>query len=195
MTTVTTPYGSAHTGVPALLARYRTLVDARQAIRTLESKGVDGDDLALVGAAASVSDSSERRTIDRRILSSITLALAVGIVGGVVIGAAIGAVAMGIVVLSFDLAREGAVFVLMVAWFAAAGAVFGALASVMRTLGFSESIPLTWEDEPDAPVWLAVFGESDVVRPGVEATHPVQVVDDPVMTAHPEELLGVAPAA
>jgi hypothetical protein len=59
----------------------------------------------------------------------------------------------------------------------------------MRTLGFSESLPLTWEDDARAPVWLAVFGTEAELRAAVEATDPAEIVDDPVLTAHPEELV------
>jgi hypothetical protein len=187
MTALSTPHGSAHSGVPALMARYHSLVDARYAIRALESKGVDGDDIALVGAAVDAERTTERSAIDRRILSSVSLSLVVGIVAGGLVGAVLGAAAMGLVVLlGPDL--DGWVFGLMVGWCAAMGALFGSLASVMRTLGFSESLPLTWEDGDGHPVWLAVYGEAGEVRPDVEATRPEQILDDPVETAHPDEV-------
>jgi hypothetical protein len=189
MAAITTPHGSAHSGRPALLARYRTLVDARHAIRDLETRGIDGDDISLVGAASVAERTTDRSRIDRRMLTSTTAALAIGIVGGGLAGALLGAVVMGIVVLAFSVPSEGWVFTLMVCWFAAAGSLFASLASVMRTLGFSESVPLTWEDEPPAPVWLAVYGTPREVRPDVEATQPAEIVDDPSVTAHPDELV------
>ena len=189
MTVIATPHGSAHDGIPALLARYRSLLDARAAIRTLEGKGVDGDDLALVGAAARAEATTRRATLDRRMLSSTTLSLAVGIVAGAVVGALVGAIGMLVVMVAWPhMASGGTVYVLMVCWFAAAGALFGSIGSVMRTLGFSESLPLTWEDERDEPVWLAVYGEHDHAVEVVATTDPVEVVDDPVVTAHPDEL-------
>jgi hypothetical protein len=192
MTAITTPHGSAHDGIPALLARYRSLLDARAAIRNLEGKGVDGDDLALVGAAARAEKNTRRSTLDRRILGSATLSLAVGIVCGGIVGAVIGAIGMLIVLLAWpNVASGGTVFILMVCWFTAAGALFGSIGSIMRTLGFSESLPLTWEDETGEPVWLAVYGEHDRAVEVVATTFPVEMVDDPVVTAHPDELAAV----
>ena len=187
MTAIVTTPGSAHRGRAAFLAEYRSLVDARSAIRSLELHGVDGDDLALVGNAADSNRLTFRQSLDRRMLSSVVLALAVGIAVGAVVGAVIGGIAMGIVALSWpDMSGAGWVSGLMIGWTAAAGALFGSLASVMRTLGFSESLPVTWEDDTGDPVWLAVYGERDKLRSGVEATHPVYIVDEPVATAHPD---------
>lgn len=187
MAAIATPHGSAHDGNPGLIARYHNLADARGAIRTLEAKGVDGDDIALLGESAHTHEETDHGKVDRRILASVSLALFVGIVGGALVGGVIGLVVMTIAVLAFDFDSSGWVFGLMVGWFAAAGALFGSLASVMRALGFSESLPLTFEDDPGAPVWLAVYGDTERVRPGVESTEPVEIVTDAVFTAHPDE--------
>jgi hypothetical protein len=189
MTAISTPHGSAHDGTPVLLARYHTLVDVRYAIRALEAKGVDGDDITVVGEAAHTEASTERHRTDRRILTSVTKALVVGLVLGAWLGAVAGAAVMGVVALLWPSAvDDGWVYVLMVGWFAAGGAVLFAIGAIARVLGFSESLALTWEDDPDAPIWLAVYGDADEVRPDVEATRPLEIVDDPVATAHPEEL-------
>jgi len=191
MTAFTTSHRNAHHGIPTLLARYRNRVDARRAVRTLEITGVDGDDLALVGAAAEKATSLH--AIDRRIRSSVGVSFAVGLALGALLGAAIGAAAMWIVLaMTPDVAGAGSAFTPIVWWFTAQGALFGAVGAVMRTRGLVEPMPLTSDGETDDPVWLAVYGRPDRVRPGVEATHPQQIVDDPVVTAHPDELLADA---
>ncbi|MDP9332352.1 MAG: hypothetical protein M3Q30_03430 [Actinomycetota bacterium] len=96
-----TPHGSAHSGKPALLAHYRTLVDVRHAIARLEASGVDGDDLALVGDAALLLEQTPDRTrTDSRFLSSVTRSIAVGILAGALLGAAFGAVFVGALLLA-----------------------------------------------------------------------------------------------
>lgn len=184
---VTTARGSTHEGTPAVMAHYSDLEHARDAMRSLEASGIDGDDLALLGPAATeLEQTTERRATDRRVLSSATAAMALGVVGGAVAGVAIGAVFMAVGALAFgDVVDRGWIVVLMIGWFAAGGAVLGAIASIARTVGFSESLPLTWEDEPHHPVWLAVYGdasEKDTVVHRVEATGPLELVDDPPAT-------------
>jgi hypothetical protein len=163
-------------------------------MRNLEAHGVDGDDLALVGEAAHTEASTERHTTDRRILSSVSAALAVGVVAGALVGGIIGSAVMGIVALLWpDVIDSAWVVVLMVCWFAAGGAVLCSIAAIARAIGFSESMTLTWEDDPDAPIWLAVYGDDEQLRSEVEATRPLQIVDDPEVTAHPGEVSHHAP--
>ena len=176
----TTP-ASVYDAHPSLLARYGTLVDVRHAIDTFESHGLDGDQLALVGAsAAHLGGSTDRQRADRRFLSDTTVALAVGIIGGALAGALFGAVIVGIVVLLWSgLTDRGWVFVLITCWFAAGGAVLGAFAAISRQIGFSESWPLTFEDQPEGPLWLAVYADPDTLEHVVTATHPLEVVREP----------------
>ena len=186
---ISTPHGSAHSGTPSVLARYHTLVDARYAMRNLEAHGVDGDDLSLVGEAAHTEASTERHTADRRVLTTVAGALAVGLAVGALLGTLVGAAVMAVVALAWpDLVDSGWVLGLMVAWFAAGGALLCSIGGVARVVGFSESLPLTWEDDPDAPIWLAVYGDAEQRRSEVEATRPLEIVDDPEVTAHPDEL-------
>ena len=188
MAAISTPHGSAHSGVPSLLARYHTLVDARYAMRKLEAHGVDGDDVALVGEAAHVEASTERHSTDRRFLTSVSAALGIGVIAGALVGGIVGGIAMGIVALLWPSVIDNSwVFVLMVCWFAAGGAVLCSIAAIARAIGFSESITLTWEDDPSAPIWLAVYGETEPLRRELEATRPLEIVDDLEVTAHPDE--------
>jgi len=175
--TMPTPHGSAHDGRPSLLARYRSLREVRAAIDLLEARGVDGDDIALVGPAAlAVERTPDRRRTDRRFLHTTAEAIAAGIVVGALVGAMIGAALMGVTFAIWEPATSpGWVFALMSAWFAAGGAVFGAFAAVARRVGFSESWPLTFEDEPDEPLWVAVYDDRADLPETVGATHPSEM--------------------
>jgi len=193
----TTP-ASAHDAQPALLARYETLVDVRHAIDTLESHGVDGDQLALVGhTAAHLGGTTDRRRADRRFLTNTTLALAVGVIGGALLGALVGAAIIGLVLLLWSgLDDKSWVYILMIAWFAVGGAVLGGFAAISRSVGFSESWPLTFEDEPDGPLWLAVYADPATVEDVVPGTHPLEIVRDPgTRTAHPSTASTTEPEA
>src|ERR1044071_7859630 len=94
-----TPAGSSHRGQPTFLARYGTLVDVRHAIDTLEARGIDGDDITLVGRSGELPHMTDRRRSDSRVLSHTMLALAIGVVGGPLFGAVVGAVVVGLAVL------------------------------------------------------------------------------------------------
>ena len=188
---VATPYGSAHEGSPAVIARYRTLVDVRLAIESLESSGVDGDDLALIGDTAVLTEqTTNRRRSDSRVLSSVGAAIAIGIFGGAALGGLVGAILVGPAVLAWSsLASPGWVFGLMVAWFAAGGSLLGAFFAVERRIGFSESWPLTFEDDHGRPLWLAVYDGDEKVHGALQETRPLEIVPEPeIRTAHPDLL-------
>ncbi len=187
--TIPTAHESAHDARPVLMAHYATLVDVRHAVERLAANGVDGDDIAVVGdAAVETEQTLDRARSDERLVSNVTLSVVLGTVVGAVVGAALGALFVGGLLLGWsDLAARGWIFALLVVWFAGGGSLVGAFAGVMRATGFSESLPLTFADEPDRPLWLAVYGSRDI-RPTIDATHPLEIVIDPdVMTAHPEE--------
>jgi hypothetical protein len=175
-----TPAGSSHAGRPSLLARYRTLPEVRTAIETLESQGVDGDDLALAGHEGHLPGSTERRTTDSRFLHRTMLVLTIGVVVGAIAGAVLGAALIGLVLLVWTgLDATGWIFLLITAWFAAGGAVLGCFTAVSKAVGFSESWPSTFEDSPDEPVWLAIFDDAVSVDEIEEQTRPLQIVPDP----------------
>ncbi|HEY7107703.1 MAG TPA: hypothetical protein VH986_14975 [Acidimicrobiia bacterium] len=183
-----TPHGSAHEGSPAVLAHYRSLPEVRDAIETLEASGVDGDDLALVGkAAVDLEGSTPRTRSDRRFLSNASAQIALGMGAGGLLAALIGAAFVGAIVLVADVAHGGWVFLLVTAWFAAGGCLLGMFYGVSRSAGFSESMPLTYADEPGEPLWLAVYAESaERVLPAVARTAPIEIVDEPdLVTTHP----------
>ena len=175
-----TPAGSAHDGRPSLLARYGTLSDVRRAIETLEAQGIDGDHLTLVGREGELPRGTERRRADSRFLSHTMLWLAAGVIGGALVGAAIGAALIGLVVLVWsNLEASGWVFLLLTVWFAVGGSILGCFFAISRAVGFSESWPLTFEDETDGPVWLAVYDEVDRPEELAARTHALEIVRDP----------------
>jgi hypothetical protein len=173
---VTTPLGSTHEGAPAVLAQYGDLTAARHAIQRLEQQGVDGDDIALVGSSARALERGTRRErSDARVVSHAGVAVALGVLAGGALGALLGTVVVGVIVLLWnDLDARGWVFGLMVAWFAAGGALLGAFAGVSRAIGFSESMGITYEDGSASP-WLAVYGPREKLLPIVEATDPIEI--------------------
>jgi hypothetical protein len=163
-----------------LLARYASLRDVRRAIDTLEGDGVDGDHLTIVAPADDMPGGTDRRRADSRLLSHTMVALAAGVLGGAVLGALVGAALVGLVILVWTgLDATGWIFLLLTVWFAAGGAVLGCFYAVSKVVGFSESWPLTFEDEIDGPVWLAVFQEVDEPAELAERTHALELVTDP----------------
>jgi hypothetical protein len=175
-----TPVGSSHVGRPSLLARYRSLPDLRHAIDTLEGEGIDGDHLTMVARRQDMPGGTDRHRADSRMLSHTMLYLALGVIIGAIAGAAFGAALIGLVLLLWpDLHATGWIMLMLTVWFAAGGAVLGCFTAVSRVVGFSESWGLTFEDEPEGPVWLAVFEEVDDPAELADHTHAVEVVTDP----------------
>ena len=106
--------------------------------------------------------------------------LALGVIGGALAGAAIGAVFIGLVVLLWSsLDASGWVFLLLTLWFAVGGSRPRMLLRGLRVVGFSESWPLTFEDETDGPVWLAVYEEVEDPEELAARTHTLEIVRDP----------------
>ena len=128
-----TPVGSSHLGRPSLMAKYASLPDVRQAIDVLESQGVDGDNLTIVGSSGDLPQGTDRRRTDSRFLRHTLLYLAIGVLGGALVGAAIGAALIGLVLLVWSgLEASGWVFTLLTLWFAVGGAVLGCFVAVSR---------------------------------------------------------------
>lgn len=175
-----TPRGSSHRGRPSLMVRYDSLAEVRHAIDTLEADGVDGDHLTIVGPAGELPGATERHRADSRFLSHTMLFLAFGVVAGALAGALFGAALIGLVLLLWSgLDATGWIFLLLTVWFAAGGAVLGCFFAISREVGFSESWALTFEDEPDGQLWLAVFEDVDQPDELATRTHALELVTDP----------------
>jgi hypothetical protein len=180
------PMGSSHRGRPTIMARYASLPDVRSAIDTLEAQGVDGDHLSIVGARGELPGGTERHRADSRFLSHTMLFLALGVIGGALAGALLGAALVGLVLLVWSgLDASGWIFALITVWFAAGGAVLGCFMAISRVVGFSESWPLTFEDDPGSPLWLAVFEDVDDPALLASRTHALEVVADPAPVRGP----------
>jgi hypothetical protein len=108
------------------------------------------------------------------------VALTIGVLGGALLGGLFGAAVMGLVVLVWPgLDASGWVFLMLTVWFAAGGAVLGCFFAISRVVGFSESWALTFEDETDGPVWLAVFDDREPRADLASRTHALELVTDP----------------
>ncbi len=141
-----------------VLGRFESAETARDALKALENRGVDGEDLALVGAPSA----RARRDFsvgepDRRIAAFVSRRVAKGIAFGLLLGLALGVGVVAIAswtIVDFDFDSLPAVVALI--GFALLGGVVGALAGVAGGVGFSESWPLAfrgqWSDDP----WLLV---------------------------------------
>src|SRR5213593_378512 len=78
-------------GTPAAMARYATISDARAAIQTLESHGVDGVDIVLAGWRAEAAARSRRKSsADGQFVRYLTRDVLRGSVLGGIVGAVAG---------------------------------------------------------------------------------------------------------
>jgi len=158
-----TRVGSSNIGRPAWVARYASLPELRAAIDTLESAGIDGDDLVVVAPA-------DRSPADSPALARTVLGLTAGVVVGALVGAVVGVCVIALARWSwrdFDVSSWG--LALLTVWCAVGGAALGWFAAIGRIVGLSR----------ERTLWLAVF--DDVGEPSELAsrTHAVDVLTDP----------------
>jgi hypothetical protein len=193
MTPVATTHGSAHDARPPNMARYANLPDARHAIEALESRGIDGDDIALVGEGAMEAERNpERVERDQRFLRHTVLSVVVGTAAGGLAGIVIGAVCVGAVVLLWPDGIEHPLwaFAFVCGFVMAAGMVLGGFTAIARHTGFSESWDATFGNDPGADIWLAVYRDDARALDALVDTHPVELRSDRSLTAdtrHPDE--------
>jgi hypothetical protein len=174
-----TALADRRSGIPAVLAHYRTLLDARRAMRTLRALGIDRRDIALVGEDAfRAVRSGWRRRADGRARVRVVLAMVAGAVGGMVLGAGFGAACMLAAIALFPgIADAPWVVGLVMAWFVAGAAALGAVGGAARGTRTAEALEPAAGAEPDRDVWLAVYGDARVLAPAVEATGPIDVFE------------------
>jgi hypothetical protein len=160
--------------MPDIIATYRTLDDARQAMAALERGGVGSDAISLEGRpvarAAVETDTSSR---DRHVAAQVgSRALLGGVLGGLV-GAVIGGVVGWLVFSSL-----GPILGSALAGAIAGGAVGGAVGGY-GTPAESEDWELTHEAEPDGPVRIRVrsedFDELDRAAQVLAAKRPLDL--------------------
>jgi len=143
----------------AVAASFPSMKSARVAIEALEHAGVDGDEIELLGQPADVArDPSEPLGPDRRmalhLARRVALGALAGALGGVVLGLLIGLV-VALVTDATD-SHSGLVTAIAIVGIGL-GATLGVLVSFERAIGLSDAWPLTFEDVPDGPVWIAVY--------------------------------------
>lgn len=142
----------------AVAASFADMAAARGAVSALEHAGVDGDEIDLLGqrADAARTPTSPARP-DRRMAAHIVRQLGIGAVIGAAAGAVVG-VMLGLILLAATSTGGGAglVFALGLAGLGL-GIVVSVFVSFERTVGLSDAWPLTFEDVPDGPVWVAVY--------------------------------------
>jgi len=137
---------------------------ARVAIEALENVGVDGDEIELLGQPADVARTpTAPKGPDRRValhlIRRIAVGAAAGALGGVVLGLIIG---FGVAAVTSD-GSSGLVTALVIVG-VGLGTTVGILVSFERAIGLSDAWPLTFEDVPDGPVWVAVYTGGRRVR-------------------------------
>lgn len=133
---------------------------ARVAIEALEHVGVDGDEIELLGQPADVARfPSQPQGPDRRMALHLVRRIALGALAGVLAGLVLGLLAGGLMVAAFnDTTDSSAGLVTAIAIVGVGlGVTLGVLVSFERAIGLSDAWPLTFEDVPDGPVWVAVY--------------------------------------
>jgi len=142
----------------AVAARFPDMTVARGAIEGLEHAGVDGDDIDLLGGRADAartptSPGRPDRRVAGHILSRVGLGAAVGAMAG-----AVGGLVLGLLVLAVTSTGGGAGLVLAFVFVGLGlGVVVSVFLSFERSVSFSDAWPLTFEDVPAGPVWVAVY--------------------------------------
>ena len=175
-----TALADRRSGIPAVLAHYRTLLDARRAMRTLRALGIDRYDVALVGDDAfHVVRSGLRRRTDGRARVRVALAIGAGGIAGLVIGAGLAAAcALAVMAVLPGVGDAPWVVGLVVAWFAAGATALGVVRGAARGVRAAAALPPAASAETDHDLWLAVYGDADALVPAIEATGPIDLFEE-----------------
>jgi hypothetical protein len=143
----------------AVAASFPSMESARVAIEALENAGVDGDEIELLGQPADAARTpTDPKGPDRRMALHLVRRVALGAVAGAVAGLVLG-VLVGLVVAGFTDAtdsRSGLATAIAIVG-VGIGTTLGILIAFERAIGLSDAWPLTFEDVPDGPVWVAVY--------------------------------------
>jgi hypothetical protein len=166
------PSGGEHDGrrgTPALLARFESMDRARAAIERLESSGIDGNAIALLGSTVERARVTARRGAggvpgaDARVLRYVSNRVGRAAASAAVLGAVAGLlIGLLVVALADGIGAPGLIVLATTVGAALLGAATGAFLAAERSPGFSESWPLTFAD--GGAVWLALYDHSDRAR-------------------------------
>lgn len=143
----------------AVAARFPSMESARVAIEALEHAGVDDDEIELLGHPADVArDPSAPQGPDRRLGLHLVRQVALGALGGAFAGVVLGLLIGLLVAAPTDAtdSRSGLVTAIIIVGIGL-GVTLGVLLSFERAIGLSDAWPLTFEEVPDGPVWVAVY--------------------------------------
>ena len=143
----------------AVAAAFPSMESARVAIEALEHAGVDGDEIELLGQPADAARTpTDPKPTDKRMALHLVRRVALGAAAGALAGVALG-VLLGLVVAgvtdSTD-SRSGLVTAIAIVG-VGIGTTLGILLAFERAIGLSDAWPLTFEDVPEGPVWVAVY--------------------------------------
>jgi len=143
----------------AVAASFPSMESARDAIEALEHAGVDGDEIELLGQPADVARfPSQPGGPDKRMALHLVRRVALGALMGALAGLVLGVLSGLLVAVGTDAtdSRSGLVTAIAIVG-VGLGVTLGVLVSFERAIGLSDAWPLTFEDVPDGPVWVAVY--------------------------------------
>ena len=172
---------TSHDAEPKVLALYPDFPRARHAIEVLAAHGVEGDDLALVDEAAIEEPTTPEAQADPAVSSHVELSIAVVVIIGGAAAAALGAAMTGLEIVLWPggIGHGWWTFGLVTAWFAAAGSLIGVFIGAARTTQSSEW-QRTFGEQPDEPIWLAIYGDVDPDEVALDETSPLEVRHAPM---------------
>lgn len=145
---------------PDLLAVAEDLPAARVAIEALQSAGIDGAHIELLGRAAEEArDRGETAGPDGRLFGHVSHRVVRGAVVGALIGAGVGAV-IGVVAMLLLAGSDLGAFIIGVVVGALLGSWVGPFLALERKVGYSPDWELTFADVPDDSACVAVWTPS-----------------------------------
>jgi enoyl-CoA hydratase/carnithine racemase len=135
--------------------------EARVAIEALENAGIDGDDIELLGRPVEdARPAPNPKVVDKRVARHLLPRIAAGALMGAALGAGFGLGLALVLAVVADSLGGGVGFVFAITLVGVGlGAVVGALINFERSVGLSDAWPLTFDDVPEGPVWVAVYTE------------------------------------
>lgn len=140
-----------------VVGTFPDMLAAREAVRGLETRGLDGSRIALAGAAADrARHRGDTASSDRALLSEGRTTAGIGVSTGLVVGAVVGFLASGLLFgFPWSSGRSLAMTLGVTIGLAVAGAAVGLAVSGYRRVSQGEAFEATFEQEP-GPVQVAV---------------------------------------
>lgn len=164
---------------PDVVAVSKDLGGARVAIEALQSAGIDGSHIELLGPSVDLARRrTDTRTPDRQIFRHLAQRIVVGAVVGALLGAAVGAIA-GVVAMAVATGADLAVLLLGLVVGAVFGSTLGPFFGVERQIGYSPDWELTFADLPDDSACVGVWAPTRAQRhKAVTTLERLAVIDE-----------------